>query len=102
MQKLENYLKDQFQSEESVKEYINAALEQYFEDHNKELFLASLKEVIKAKGGVTEFSRHAHINRQHIYRMLSDVGNPSFDNIGSLLIALGLKLQVDTIRHSMS
>jgi len=58
----------------------------------KELFLASLKEIIKAKGGVTEFSRHAHINRQQIYRMLSDKGNPSFDNIDSLLMALGLKL----------
>ena len=99
MQKFENYLKDQFKGEDNVKEYINAALEQYFEDHNKELFLASLKEVIKAKGGVAEFSRHAHINRQHIYRMLSDKGNPSFDNIGSLLTALGLKLQVETTNH---
>ena len=45
MQNLDNYLKDQFQDEENVKEYIHAALEQYFEDHNKELFLASLKEV---------------------------------------------------------
>jgi DNA-binding phage protein len=63
MQNLDTYLKDQFQNEENVKEYINAALEQYFEDHNKELFLASLKEVIQAKGGVTEFSKQAHINR---------------------------------------
>jgi DNA-binding phage protein len=45
---------------------------------NKELFLASLKEIIKAKGGVTEFSRQAHIYRQHIYKMLSDKGNPNF------------------------
>jgi len=101
MQRLENYLKDQFQDEENVKEYINAALEQYFEDHNKELFLASLKEVIKSKGGVTAFSRQVHINRQHIYKMLSDKGNPSFDNIGSLLIALGLKLQVETTNISL-
>ena len=101
MQNLNNYLKDQFQNEENVKEYINAALGQYFEDHNKELFLASLKEVIQAKGGVAEFSKHTHINRQHIYKMLSDKGNPSFDNIGSLLIALGLKLQVETTNHSI-
>ena len=102
MQKLENYLKDQFRDEDNVKEYINAALEQYFEDHNKELFLASLKEIIKAKGGVTEFSKQAHINRQHIYKMLSDKGNPNFDNIGSLLMALGLKLQVETSSHSIN
>ncbi len=101
MQNLDNYLQDQFQNDENVKEYINAALEQYFEDHNKELFLASLKQVIQAKGGVAEFSKHTHINRQHIYRMLSDKGNPSFDNIGSLLIALGLKLQVEITNHSI-
>ena len=101
MQNLDNYLKDQFQDEENVKEYINAALEQYFEDHNKELFLASLKEVIQAKGGIAEFSKHAHINRQNIYIMISYKGNPSFDNIGSLLTALGLKLQVETTNHSI-
>jgi len=101
MQNLDNYLRAQFQDDENVKEYINAALEQYFEDHSKELFLANLKEVIQAKGGVTEFSKHVHINRQHIYRMLSDKGNPSFDNIGSLFIALGLKLQVETTNNSI-
>ena len=101
MQNLDNYLRGQFQDDENVKEYINAALEQYFEDQNKELFLASLKEVIQAKGGVTEFAKYAHINRQHIYRMLSDKGNPSFENIGSLLIAFGLNLQVETTNHSI-
>ena len=48
-----------------------------------------------ARGGVTEISKQTHINRQHIYRMLSNKGNPSFDNIGSLLMALGLKLKVE-------
>jgi probable addiction module antidote protein len=99
MENFENYIKNQFQEEENIQEYINASLEQYFEDHNKDLFLASLKEVIKAKGGVTAFSKQTHINRQHIYKMLSNKGNPSFDNIGSLLIALGLKLKVETTTH---
>jgi probable addiction module antidote protein len=99
MEKLKDYLKEQLKDDDYVKEYINAALELYFEDHNKELFLVSLKGIIQAKGGVTEFSKHSHINRQHIYRMLSDKGNPSFENIGSLLIALGLKLQVNSINN---
>jgi DNA-binding phage protein len=33
--------------------------------------------------------------------MLSDKGNPSFGNIGSLLMALGLKLQVEITNHSI-
>ena len=99
MEKLKDYLEEQFKDGDYVKEYINAALELYFEDHNKELFLASLKQVIQAKGSVTEFSKDAHINRQHIYRMLSNKGNPSFDNIRSLLIALGLRLQFETTNY---
>ncbi|AFC69082.1 DNA-binding protein, partial [Rickettsia amblyommatis] len=47
--------------------------------------MATLKEAIIARGGITKISKEAHINRQHIYRMLSSKGNPSVDNIGSLL-----------------
>lgn len=42
-----------------------------------------------------KISKEVHINRQHIYRMLSSKGNPSVDNIGSLLNALGLQLKVE-------
>ena len=95
MRKLDNYITERFQDESEVIAFINASLEQYFEDHNKELFLATLKEVIKARGGIAEVSKAAHINRQHMYHMLSSKGNPSFDNIGSLFMALGLKLKVE-------
>ena len=95
MQKLSDYMKEQLKDENEVESFINAALEQYFEDHNKELFLSTLKEVVMARGGITELSKQAHINRQHVYKMLSSKGNPSFDNIGSLLMALGLKLKVE-------
>ena len=95
MQNFDKYLEEQFQDKHESTAFINAALDQYFEDHNKELFLATLKEAIKLHGGITEISKQTHINRQHLYRMLSNKGNPSFDNIGSLLTALGLKLKVE-------
>ena len=95
MQNFDKYLIEQFQDKNESTAFINAALDQYFEDHNKELFLATLREVIKLQGGITEISKQTHINRQHLYKMLSNKGNPSFDNIGSLLMALGLKLKVE-------
>lgn len=101
MQKLSDYMKEQLKDENEVESFINAALEQYFEDHNKELFLSTLKEVIMVRGGITELSKQAHINRQHVYKMLSSKGNPSFDNIGSLLMALGLKLKVENEHRAM-
>ncbi|AAY62167.1 putative transcriptional regulator [Rickettsia felis str. Pedreira] len=96
MEKFTDYLKEKLQNEEVLVAYINEALEQYSLDHNKELFLATLKEAIIARGGVAKISEEAHINRQHIYKMLSSKGNPSFDNIGSLLNTLGLQLKVET------
>jgi probable addiction module antidote protein len=99
MVKIKDYLKEQFKDDDYVKEYINAALELYFEDHNKELFLASLKGIIQAKGGIAEFSKHAHINRQYIYKILSNKENPTIDNISLILSALGLKLQVNSINN---
>jgi len=50
---------------------------------------------------VSTIAKQAHINRQHIYKMLSSKGNPSFDNIGSLLGVMGLKLKVETEHNSI-
>ena len=102
MKKFDDYIKEQFKDEGEITAFINAALEQYFEDHNKELFLATLKEVVIVRGGVAEIARQLHINRQHVYRMLSSKGNPSFENIGSLLMALGLKLKVENDYRSIN
>jgi probable addiction module antidote protein len=93
--KYNEYLHKELQNDQEAKAYINASLEEFFIDHNKEMFLAALKNVIEARGGISEISRKARLNRQHLYRMLSAKGNPSFDNIGSLLTALGLKLTVE-------
>ncbi len=57
MQSLYKYLKEQFQDKNESTAFINAALEQYFEDHNKELFLATLREVIEIQGGITKIAK---------------------------------------------
>ena len=95
MERFDNYLKDLLSKDAEIQAYINAALEQLFIDNNKELFLTSLKKVIDIKGGIGQISQKTNINRQHLYRMLSSKGNPTFNNISSLLGALGLKLKVD-------
>lgn len=95
MEKFSNYLKEVLSDNHEAQNYLNAALEQLFIDHNKELFLVALKQVIDAQGGITKIAKDTNINRQHLYRMLSSKGNPSFDNIGSLLGAVGFKLKVE-------
>ncbi|MCY3870123.1 MAG: putative addiction module antidote protein [Gemmatimonadetes bacterium] len=70
-------------------EYLNAALE---EDMN-ELFLLALRNVAEAYG-MTRLAEDAQLNRESMYRMLSEKGNPQFTSLISILRQLGLKLSV--------
>ncbi|MGA1825231.1 MAG: addiction module antidote protein [bacterium] len=72
-------------------EYINAALE---ESDSPEVFLLALRNVAEAYG-ITKLSRKTHLNRENLYRILSEKGNPEFNSLHSLLNGLGLRLHVE-------
>jgi len=70
-------------------EYLNAALE---EDSN-ELFLLALRNVAEAHG-MKKLAADAQLNRESMYRMLSEQGNPQLASLTAILRQLGLKLSV--------
>jgi probable addiction module antidote protein len=72
-------------------EYLNAALE----EGDNELFLLALKNVVKASG-VTNIARKTHLNRENLYKMLSEKGNPELTSLWSILSSIGLKISIDT------
>ncbi len=76
---------------EAIQEYIQAALEA----DDPALFRAALADVAKAKG-MTAIAERANLNRQSLYKSLSDNGNPSFETVTKIIHALGLKLNVGT------
>ena len=71
-------------------EYLNAALE----DGDPEAFLLALRDVAEAQGGVAELAQKAKLNRENLYRMLSDRGNPELRSLDALLHALGFRLSI--------
>ncbi|HQB82690.1 MAG TPA: putative addiction module antidote protein [Candidatus Rifleibacterium sp.] len=73
-------------------EYLNAALE----EGNNELFLLALKNIVKAYG-VTNIARKANLNRENLYKMLSEEGNPELASLWSILSSIGLKISIDTV-----
>ena len=77
-----------------AEEYLNAALE----EDNPELFLLALRNVAEAQGGIAQLAEKAKLNRESLYRMLSDRGNPEFRSLDSLLHALGFRLAVTANR----
>ena len=79
---------------EEAEEYLNAALE----EDDPELFLLALRNVAEAQGGVAQLAEKAKLNRESLYRMLSDRGNPEFRSLDALLHALGFRLAVTVTR----
>ncbi len=73
-----------------AKEDWNAALE----EDDPELFLLALRNVAEAQGGVGQLAEKAKLNRESLYKMLSERGNPELRSLDALLHALGFRLAV--------
>jgi len=71
--------------------YLNAALE----EGDNELFLLAMKNVVKASG-VSNIARKTNLNRENLYKMLSEKGNPEFSSLWAILNSVGLKMFIDT------
>ncbi len=82
---------------EEAAEYLTAALE----DGDPEVFLLALRDVAEARGGgMTKLAEKAKLNRENLYRMLSEKGNPELYSLGALLDALGFRLAVKVKKTS--
>ena len=84
-----DYLNERLRDPTEAADYINGALE---EDDTAGLLLA-LRDVAEARG-VGKVAAKAGLNRENVYRMLSDQGNPRLGSMMALFRALGIQLQV--------
>jgi probable addiction module antidote protein len=88
-------LKESLSDPEEAAAYLNAALE----DGDPAVFLLALKDVANVHGGIAQVAQAAKLNREGLYRMLSENGNPTVNSLNALLHALGLRLAI-TPTHS--
>jgi probable addiction module antidote protein len=89
-----NYKEDlleRLQDQEYAAAYLSAALA----DEDPKVFLVALKDVTDARGeGVAKLAKKTHLNRESLYRTLSERGNPRLNNLCLILEALGLHLSI--------
>ena len=71
-------------------ECLNAALE----ENTPDLFLLALRNVAEAHG-IKKLAEEAHLNRESMYRMLSEQGNPQLSSLTAILKEMGLRLAVE-------
>jgi probable addiction module antidote protein len=93
---LRNYhseLLKQLKNQSEAAEYLNAC----YQD-SEEVFLAGLRNVVEARGGMRVVAKLSELNRENLYRVLSERGNPKFYSLTAILDAIGISIQFNPTR----
>jgi probable addiction module antidote protein len=77
---------------ELAAEYLKAALE---EADDPQALLIALRHVAEASGGLAKVAKAAGVERESLYRALSQRGNPRLSTLVAVTKAMGLKLTVE-------
>lgn len=94
MKKTASY-QEQFIERLKDPEYSLAYLNECLNDEDPGVFLSGLRNVIEVQcGGLSEASKRSKLNKENLYRMLSDQGNPQIASLYKLLHSIGWKLQI--------
>lgn len=83
-----SWLMEELSDPHIVEEYLNACLEE-----GSDIFLKALKKVAQARQ-MTKVAQEAGVQRETLYRSLSENGNPTLETLSSVLHALGMELRV--------
>jgi probable addiction module antidote protein len=76
--------------------YVNAALAD-----SEKMALVALRDVAEARQ-MAKVAKESGVAREALYRMLSGSGNPTFENLSSVLKTIGLKILVAPIHPNVS
>jgi probable addiction module antidote protein len=74
--------------------YATAYLNEALKEGSQEIFMLALRDVAKARG-ISHIAKESNLNRETMYRMLSEKGNPNLSSLNKLLNTLGLTLTVE-------
>lgn len=85
---------DYLDDEETIAEYISAALE----DPNPDVFLGAVRDVARAHG-MAQLAKDTGLGRESLYKALTPGAKPRYDTVLKLLHALGVKLSATPV-HS--
>ena len=88
--KHDDWLKVQLADVEFAAEYLNAASA----DNDPATYLAALRKVVEARGGIAVVAEKTHLSRETLYRTLSSRGNPTIRTLNAVLKATGLRFGV--------
>lgn len=80
---------DYLDDEETIAEYLTAALE----NPDPDAFLAAIRDVAKTRG-IAKVAADAGLGREGLYKTLKPGAQPRFDTMRRLIGALGVKMDI--------
>lgn len=80
------------QRPEFAAEYLKAAMD---DSDEPEVLLIALRQIAKANGGLAKVAKAAGLERESLYKALSEHGNPRLSTLFGIMKAVGLKLTVE-------
>ena len=83
----DDYLLEELKDLDYAAGYLTAALEE-----GEDVFLIAVRNIAKAQGGMKALSEATQLNRESLYDMLSEDGNPRLSSLTSVLDKLGFEL----------
>lgn len=81
---------DYLKTDDDILEYLNAAIE----DGDNRVLLLALRNVATAKGGLGKLADVTGLNRESLYKTLSEQGNPHYDTVALIMRGLGFRFTV--------
>ena len=100
--KYEDSLRERLADSEYARVFLDVALEEYEQDGDTEAFLLALRDVAEAQGGITKLAEQTKLNRQNLYKALSEEGNPRLKTLGAVLHELGFRLSVESVKAELT
>jgi probable addiction module antidote protein len=88
VRKHDEWLAEKLKDAAFAAEYLTAAAE----DDDAATYLAALRKVAEASGGMSHMAEQTGLSRETLYRTLSNRGNPTVKTLIAILRASGLKL----------
>jgi probable addiction module antidote protein len=81
---------DYLKTDEDIIEYLNAAVE----DGDNRVLLLAMRNVAIAKGGIAKLAEITGLNRESLYKTLSEQGNPHYDTMALIMRGLGFRFAI--------
>lgn len=80
----------------------SAYLEAVLEDGENGALLIALRDIIDARGGVSELAQAKGLSRETLYRTLSAEGNPTLDTLSKVLEFAELRVSIQPLEDQQA